>query len=74
MVKAFAFMKKAAVNENDTIYPWYYLALFYLNGTGTPKNTRLGLEMLEKIVNGRNDWDKEALKEMIKKERAAAGR
>lgn len=74
MAKAFAFMKKAALNEDDTIYPWYYLALFYLHGTGTPKNTRLALEMLEKIVNGRNDWDKAALKEMIKKERAAAGR
>jgi hypothetical protein len=64
--KAFFYLKKATVSEEETPEAYYYLANCYLKGQGIDKDIRKGISMIEKLLALNTDnFDKQALQKII---------
>lgn len=66
--KAFLYFKKSAVDEKQTPEAYYSLANCYIEGIGTAKNLKAGIEMMEKLLKANTETiDKGSLIEVIEK-------
>lgn len=66
--KAFLYFKKSTVDEKQTPEAYYSLANCYIEGVGTAKNLKVGIEMMEKLLKVNAEGvDKASLIEVIEK-------